>query len=117
MIDDVYEQEVDNEGVNMVRQLEEGMDLSEIAYKLASLLLNKQSEAGPERIGIDEKEVKELHAEAKRNRRKRFPRKRKRGGKFRGDNKGGSNKGGSDRDFNKKKRKDFSKSKPKKRKK
>ena len=118
MIDEVYAQEVDPEGVNMVHQLEEGMDLSEIAYKLASLLLNQQNEAGPERIGIDEKEVKALHADAKRNRRKRFPRKRNRsrnsgggGGRPRKDSKGG------DKDFNKKKRKDFSKSKPKKRKK
>jgi len=105
MVDSVREAEVVSEGIDMVQQLEEDTDLSEIAYKLASMLLGEQGETGPETIGLDEKEMKVLRSKARDNRKKRFPRKGNRGG-------GKDSRPG---DF-KKKRKDFSKSKPKKRK-
>jgi ATP-dependent RNA helicase DeaD len=115
MIDSVRETEVASEGIEMVHQLEEDADLSEIAYKLASMLLGEQSEAGPETIGLDEKELKVLRSKASANRKKRFPRK----GNRHGGADGGYRSSGKDSrpgDF-KKKRKDFSKSKPGKRKK
>ena len=132
MIDEVRENNVVSEGIDMVQQLEEDMDLSEIAYKLASMILEKQGEVGPETIGLDEKELKVLRNKPRGGRggaggRKRFPRKRSGGGggnKQGGDGKdsrGGndSRSGGGKKDFRpgdfKNKRKDFSKSKPKKR--
>jgi ATP-dependent RNA helicase DeaD len=154
MIDTVRENNVVSEGINMVQMLEEDMDLSEIAYKLASILLEKQGEAGPETIGLDEQELKALRNNPRGGRggaggRKRFPRKggnrsggggsRGGGGGSRGGSRGGGGSGGGNRqggnnsggegggndsrgggkdyrpgDF-KKKRRDFSKSKPKKR--
>jgi ATP-dependent RNA helicase DeaD len=113
MIDEVYEQEVNQEGITMVQQLEEGADLSEIAYKLASMVLAQHKEVGPENIGIDERELNILRKEAKQKRKQRFPRKRNRGGNS-GQGRD-SNRGGGSRK-NEGKRKDFSKSKPKKRK-
>ena len=150
MLDTVREKNVVSEGIDMVQQLEEDMDLSEIAYKLASMLLDKQGEAGPETIGLDEKELKVLRNNPRGGRggaggRKKFPRKSNRGGGSnsgsRGGNKQGGNEshgekksrgesgeshsgkkshsGGGGKDFRpgdfKKKRRDFSKSKPKKR--
>ena len=140
MIDTVREKNVVAEGVDMVQLLEEDMDLSEIAYKLASMILEKQGEAGPETIGLDERELKVLRSNPRGGRggaggRKRFPRKGKRSGGSeggsrgggsdggsRGGNKQGGNKsrgGGGGKDFRpgdfKKKSRDFSKSKPKKR--
>ena len=125
MIDSVRENTVVSEGIDMVQLLEEDMDLSEIAYKLASMLLEKQGETGPENIGLDEKELKVLRNNPRGGRggaggRKRFPRKNNRGGSRKGNesNDGNKPRGGKESrpgDF-KKKRKDFSKSKPKKRK-
>ena len=127
MIDTVRENNVVSEGIDMVQQLEEAMDLSEIAYKLASMVLEKQGEVGPETIGIDERELNALRSNPRGGRgggKKRFSRKRNRGGNSKGgNNSGGNNSGGNNSrggkdsrpgDF-KKKRKDFSKSKPKKR--
>jgi len=146
-VDKVSEHQVVSEGIDMVQQLEEAMDLSEIAYKLASMILDEQGEVGPETIGLDESEVRDLSKRGGGGKRQRFPRKGgnrggsgggNRGGSggggsrggYRGGNKQGGNKqggndssggssssGGNDSrpgDF-KKKRKDFSKSKPKKR--
>ncbi len=126
MIDTVRENNVVSEGIDMVQQLEEAMDLSEIAYKLASMILEKQGEIGPETIGLDEREMKALRSNPRGGRggaggRKRFPRKgnRNSGG---GGSRGGKQQSGNKQDGNdsrpgdfKKRRKDFSKSKPKKR--
>ncbi|MBU8902852.1 MAG: DEAD/DEAH box helicase, partial [Victivallales bacterium] len=84
MIDTVRGKNVVAEGVDMVQLLEEDMDLSEIAYKLASMILEKQGEAGPETIGLDERELKVLRSNPRGGRggaggRKRFPRKGKGG--------------------------------------
>ncbi len=109
MIDTVREKNVVAEGVDMVQLLEEDMDLSEIAYKLASMLLEKQGEAGPETIGLDEKELKVLRNNPRGGRggaggRKKFPRKgngdgssegASRGGSYKGASHGGNYKGGS----------------------
>ncbi len=98
MIDKVRDSNVVSEAIDMIQQLEEAMDLSEIAYKLASMLLDQQSEVGPETIGIDERAHKDLRSNPRSGGgRKKFPRKYNRGG-----------------DSRNKKRKDFSKSQPKK---
>ncbi len=102
-IEKVQEHKVVSEGITMVQQLEENTDLSEIAYKLASLLLSQQGEAGPETIGIDEKELKDLRNNSRRGKKQRFPRKRNRGGNSRSENSRGG-------DYRNKKRKDFSNS-------
>ena len=99
-IDKVAAYEVLPEGVTMVQQLEENMDLSQIAYKLASQLLGQDSEAGPERIGLDERDLKDLNSKSRQNRRKRFPRRNGGGGGGgggggRGGSGGGGNRGGS----------------------
>ena len=92
MIDTVRENKVVSEGIDMVQQLEEDMDLSEIAYKLASMVLEKQGEVGPETIGLDEGAHTDLRNRGGGGGRKRFPRKGNRGGS--GGNRGGSGGGG-----------------------
>ena len=105
-IEEIASKKIISEGVDMVQKLEENMELSEVAYKLASMLLKNENETGPDTIGLDIEELKELRAKAKANRKKRFPRKRK--GRGKGEK--------SENDNSRKKRKDFSKSKPRKRK-
>ena len=112
MVDKVRENNVVSEGIEMVQQLEEAMDLSEIAYKLASMILEKQGDVGPENIGLDEKELKVLRSNSRSNRRKKFPRKRNRGGRQNESKQSAKDSRSGD---SSKKRKDFSKSKPKKR--
>jgi ATP-dependent RNA helicase DeaD len=105
-IEKVASRKIVPEGVDMVQKLEESMELSEVAYKLASMLLKNENETGPDTIGLDAEELKELRAKVKANRKKKFPRKRS------GNGKGGKNENNN----NGRRRRDFSKSKPRKRK-
>ncbi|MBT3377160.1 MAG: DEAD/DEAH box helicase [Lentisphaerae bacterium] len=52
LCEDIKTKDVTPEAVRMVQSLEEAEDLAAIAYKMATFILNQNSETGPEKIGI-----------------------------------------------------------------
>ena len=56
----LHKTKIDSAAVQMVLDLEEEMDMTKIAYKLASMLTMQQEEVGPDKIGIQEDQLDRL---------------------------------------------------------
>lgn len=69
LIGKLQHQHINEEAVELLQQLEEELDLSQIACKAISLLLGQQPVAGPSRIGFSSQEVERMLDRFKRRKR------------------------------------------------
>lgn len=53
IVEQIKHQALNDNATKILKEMEEEMDLTQIAYKLISVLLNQQSVVGPDKIGID----------------------------------------------------------------
>ncbi len=53
VVEQIKHQSLNENATKILKEMEEEMDLTQIAYKLISVLLNQQSVVGPDKIGID----------------------------------------------------------------
>jgi ATP-dependent RNA helicase DeaD len=60
LLDVIKHQHLNEDATDLLKALEEEMDLSQIAYKLISLLLTQNNVAGPDRIGVDRSKMENL---------------------------------------------------------
>ena len=60
LIEEIKHQQINNEATQILSALEEDMDLSHISFKLISMLLEKKSVDGPNKIGIDATKLKKM---------------------------------------------------------
>lgn len=65
IIDEIKKQHLNEDAAAVLRMLEEDMDISQIAFKLISLVIDKQKVKGPERIGLDPEKIKRMLDRAK----------------------------------------------------
>ena len=99
MIADIESQKVFDEAHNVLDALKEDLDMEQIAYKLISHLLEKNSVKGPNEIGINPERLEKILASIERREKDK-----RRGGGYRGrgrrnyNSRGGGNRGrGGDR--------------------
>ena len=86
----VKHQHIEEKAVEMVTKLEEDIDIAQICYKLASMVLENKKVAGPEQIGINAEKLKRLLDNHQRN-----DRNNRGGGRGRGYRGGGGGRGRS----------------------
>lgn len=60
LVDTIKKQSLNDAAGEVLKILEEEMDISQIAFKLISLAIEKQKLAGPERIGIDPEKIAKM---------------------------------------------------------
>ncbi len=60
MISSIKNQHINNEAMDILKQLEDDLDVGTIACKLISMLLQRNEVTGPNSIGLDQKAIKEL---------------------------------------------------------
>jgi ATP-dependent RNA helicase DeaD len=60
LVDIIKKQSLNDAAGEILRILEEDMDISQIAFKLISLAIDKQKLAGPERIGLDPEKIAKM---------------------------------------------------------
>jgi len=60
LLDSIKKQHLNDDAAAILNTLEEDMDISQVAFKLISLLIEQQKVAGPERIGIDPAKVAKM---------------------------------------------------------
>lgn len=65
--EELHQVKIDSAAVQMVMDLEEEMDMTKIAYKLASMLTTQQEEIGPDHIGIKEDQLDRLKSRRSRS--------------------------------------------------
>ena len=90
MLEKIKHQHIEEKAVELVAKLEEDIDISQICYKLASLVLENKQVSGPEKIGIDKDKLERMLSSFQRNDRN----KRSGGGNRRGGGGGGRRYGG-----------------------
>ena len=66
-LDKIKHQPINNDVAKIIETLEESMDISQICFKLLSMLIDSKSIKGPNRIGLDEHRVKALIERQKRD--------------------------------------------------
>jgi ATP-dependent RNA helicase DeaD len=97
LVEEILNYKVSDSAVDLVEFLKEGLDLSTIAYKLASMVLGSSEVKGKDKIGKSESEIEKLINQAKNDRgsdrggrgRKRGGRRNDRGGRTRNRSGGG----------------------------
>jgi len=67
LIDEIRKQNIKDESKEILEILENEIDISTIAFKLISRLIESQNINGPEKIGLDTKKVKRLLEKLKHN--------------------------------------------------
>lgn len=93
LLTQVENQKIYDKAPELVQALEEEMELSQIAFKLMSMIMDGQKVTGPEKIGLDANNIQRILEKFKRDRNDRNNRRGGRGG-YKG-NRGGSSRGGS----------------------
>jgi ATP-dependent RNA helicase DeaD len=93
LMDEVKKQHINDDAAEVLSVLEEEMDISQIAFKLLSLAMEKQKVTGPEKIGIDAQKVEKMLSRLKND----SGSYQKRRGGYRGRSGGGRSQGGSKR--------------------
>jgi ATP-dependent RNA helicase DeaD len=88
----VKHQHIEEKAIEIVTKLEEDIDIAQICYKLASMVLENKKVGGPEKIGIDAQKLKRLLDNQHKNDRN----KRGGGGRGRGYRGGGGGRGRND---------------------
>ncbi|MBF0344471.1 MAG: DEAD/DEAH box helicase [Nitrospirae bacterium] len=79
LIGKLTREHINEEAVEIIQRLSEDVDCTQIACKAVSMLLDKQSVAGPNRIGLSSREVERImHKTARQKSVKRMPTRRKR---------------------------------------
>ncbi len=53
LVEQIKHQPLDENASKILKEMEEEMDLTQISYKLISLLLNQQNAVGPDKIGVE----------------------------------------------------------------
>ncbi len=93
IMQEVLSQEVTPEAIELVNLLEAENDISTVALKLATMVIQHDTTAGSERIGKSLKEIEKLLEQAKRelSRPGRGGRDNRRGGSYRGRGRSGGN--------------------------
>ena len=93
IMQEVLSQEVTPEAIELVNLLEAENDISTVALKLATMVIQNDTTAGSERIGKSLKEIEKLLEQAKRelSRPSRGGRDNRRGGSYRGRGRSGGN--------------------------
>lgn len=86
LVETIRRQSLSEESGQVLKALEEEMDLSQIAMKLISMLMTKQNVAGPDNIGIDVSRMEKILKNAGDSGRRRRPG----GGRYYGRKKSGS---------------------------
>ena len=66
LIDKLEHQHINEEAVALLQRLEEDLDISQIACKAISMMLDQQSVGGPSRIGFSSQEVQRMMHQSKR---------------------------------------------------
>jgi len=97
LVEEILNYKVSDSAVDLVEFLKEGLDLSTIAYKLASMVLGSSEVKGKDKIGKSESEIEKLINQAKNDRgsdrsgrgRRRGGRRNDRGGRTRNRSGGG----------------------------
>jgi len=94
LLEEIKKQHLNDDAAEILNSLEEDMDISQIVFKLISLVIDKQKLKGPEKIGLDAEKVKRMLDRIKQD--KSGDRGRRNGGGGRGGYRGRSG-GGSGR--------------------
>ncbi|MCV6606938.1 MAG: DEAD/DEAH box helicase, partial [Campylobacterales bacterium] len=81
LVKDIEEQKIYNQAAELVQILEEEMELSQITFKLMSMLMDGQKVHGPDKIGIDKRRLEKMLENFKKNSRDRNKNSKYRGGR------------------------------------
>jgi len=95
LIDKIKHTHVEEKAIELITSLEEDIDISQISYKIASIILSSQQVSGPEKIGIDPERLKKMLLNSRNDRSRQGGRGYGRGG--RGRSGGGGGGGGQNR--------------------
>lgn len=95
LLKDIENQKIYNQATDLIKLLEEEMELSQITFKLMSMLIDGQQVHGPDKIGIDKVRLEKMLENFKKNSRD----KRKGSSNYRGGRRsGGRSRSGGSRD-------------------